>query len=155
MRSEKGLVANSGIVAHHQPSARRIEPPKQPWRRVLGFLASHRVFLALSYRREYLHCGATSLSLFTEGRRQGNASHTFSADANGDGATNDLIYIPRSTSEMNFQQYRATINQVPKALSIAEQLAPGKRTLCRTSTSAHAAVRMQPLTPSSSSAVQE
>ena len=34
----------------------------------------------------------------------GNASYTFSGDANGDVQTsNDLIYIPRNTSEMNFR----------------------------------------------------
>lgn len=65
-----------------------------------------RVFLALSYRKEYFKFGATSVSLFTEGRTLGNTSYIFSADANGDGAgQNDLIYVPRNTGEMNFQQY--------------------------------------------------
>jgi hypothetical protein len=66
----------------------------------------HRVFAAISYRREYFRFGATTLSLFWEGRTDGNASYTFSGDLNGDGGTsNDLIYIPRDASEMNFQQY--------------------------------------------------
>jgi len=65
-----------------------------------------RLFLALSYRKEYFKFGATSLSVFTEGRTLGNTSYIFSADANGDGAgQNDLIYVPRTTGEMNFQQY--------------------------------------------------
>jgi len=65
-----------------------------------------RMFLALSYRKEYFKFGATSLSLITEGRTLGNSSYIFSADANGDGAgQNDLIYVPRNTSEMNFQLY--------------------------------------------------
>ncbi|MEP7000227.1 MAG: carboxypeptidase regulatory-like domain-containing protein, partial [bacterium] len=97
--------------------------PNNPGVGFSGFSAAHRMFLALSYRREYFHFGATSLSLFTEGRTQGNASYTFSADANGDGATNDLLYIPRNTSEMNFQQYTATINNVPKTFTVAEQQA--------------------------------
>jgi hypothetical protein len=46
------------------------------------------------------------VSVFVDGRTNGNASYTFSGDLNGDGGTsNDLIYIPRNTSEMNFQQY--------------------------------------------------
>lgn len=75
----------------------------------LGFAATspgHRVFTALSYRREWLSFGATSLSLFWEGRTIGNASYTYSGDLNGDGGTsNDLIYIPNDVSEMNFQEY--------------------------------------------------
>lgn len=63
----------------------------------------HRVFVAVSYRAEYFDIGATTFSLFWEGRTQGNASYVFSADANGDGGrNNDLIYIPKDQSEMNF-----------------------------------------------------
>ncbi len=66
----------------------------------------HRIFLATSYRREYLRFGATSVSLFWQGFTGGNTSYTFSGDLNGDGGTNnDLIYIHRSTSEMNFQTF--------------------------------------------------
>ena len=75
----------------------------------VGFSATspgHRGFLALSYRREYFDFGATSVSLFAETRTQGNASYTFSGDLNGDGGTsNDLLYIPRDVSEMNFETY--------------------------------------------------
>jgi hypothetical protein len=50
--------------------------------------------------------GATTVGLFMQGATGGVASYVFSADANGDGATaNDLIYVPKSTSEMNFAQY--------------------------------------------------
>ena len=64
----------------------------------------HRLFLAGSYRREYFGFGATSISAFWESRTIGNASFIFSGDMNGDGATaNDLLYIHRSVSEMNFQ----------------------------------------------------
>src|SRR5262249_20882590 len=35
-----------------------------------------------------------------------NVSYVYAGDMNGDGATsNDLIYIPRNTSEMNFQTF--------------------------------------------------
>ena len=63
----------------------------------------HRSFVALSYRHEYARFGATSVSLFAERRTQGNASYTFANDVNRDGGfSNDLIYIPRDKSEMNF-----------------------------------------------------
>jgi len=66
----------------------------------------HRIFATASYRKEYFKFGATTISLFWEGVTIGNYSYTFSGDLNGDGGTsNDLIYIPRDKSEMNFQQF--------------------------------------------------
>jgi hypothetical protein len=69
------------------------------------FSPGQRAFVALSYQRNFLSVGATTFSLFWEGRTSGNGSYGFSSDANGDGASNDLIYIPRNASEMNFEQY--------------------------------------------------
>lgn len=75
----------------------------------LGFSTNspgHRAFGALSWRKDWLSFGATTLSMFIEGFTQGNASYLISGDANGDGgSSNDLIYIPRDQSEMRFQQY--------------------------------------------------
>lgn len=66
----------------------------------------HRVFGAASYRLEYFDFGATTISFFGEGFTAGNTSYVFSGDINGDGGfSNDLIYIPRDASEMNFQTY--------------------------------------------------
>jgi outer membrane receptor protein involved in Fe transport len=79
--------------------------PNNPGVQYSAYSPGTRVFLALSYRHEYFKAGATSVSLFTQGQTQGNTSYTFSADANGDGQANDLIYVPRNTSEMNFQAY--------------------------------------------------
>lgn len=73
-----------------------------------SFASGHRVFGALSYRTEYLRFGATTLSLFGEGITAGYASYTFSGDFNGDGARNDLIYVPRDVSEMNFQTFTSS-----------------------------------------------
>jgi hypothetical protein len=80
----------------------------------------HRFFLAGSYRLEYRNFGATTFSLFWEGRSLGTASYTFSGDLNGDGGTNnDLIYVPRDASEMNFQ----TFTQGGRTFTAAEQTA--------------------------------
>jgi hypothetical protein len=66
----------------------------------------HRFFLTGSYTKEYFSFGATTFSAYFEARTIGNNSYVFSGDLNGDGGTsNDLIYIPRDTSEMNFQTY--------------------------------------------------
>jgi hypothetical protein len=85
-----------------------------------SFAPGHRVFGALSYRGEYLRMGATTVSLFGEGITAGYASYTFSGDFNGDGASgNDLIYVPRDVSEMNFQTFRSS----GRTFTAAEQAA--------------------------------
>lgn len=78
----------------------------------LGFSSSsprHRIFGLLSYEKEYFKFGRTSVSMFYETRNWGNGSYVVGGDLNGDGGTaNDLMYIPRDASEMNFQQYTAS-----------------------------------------------
>ncbi|MGH9383689.1 MAG: carboxypeptidase regulatory-like domain-containing protein [Vicinamibacterales bacterium] len=70
----------------------------------------HRFYFSANYRREYFNFGATSFSLFWEARTIGNTSYAFTGDANGDASTNnDLIYIPRNTSEMNFQDITGAV----------------------------------------------
>ncbi len=89
----------------------------------LGFSANnlgHRVFGVLSFNRDFFKFGNTSFSLFWESRTLGNASYVFGGDMNGDGGTaNDLIYIPASTSEMNFQEFTAS----GRTFTVAEQTA--------------------------------
>jgi hypothetical protein len=65
----------------------------------------HRFFLATSYRKEYFNFGATTIGFYFNAFTGGNTSYTYAGDLNGDGATNDLLYIPRDVSEMNFQTY--------------------------------------------------
>jgi hypothetical protein len=63
----------------------------------------HRIFVAATYRKEYFKFGATMFSAFLESRPNGSTSYVVGGDLNGDGGTsNDLIYIPRDTAEMNF-----------------------------------------------------
>jgi len=76
----------------------------------IGYSANspgHRAFLALSYTGQYFGDRNTTISLFSEGRTQGNTSYIFQGDANGDGYENDLIYIHKDKSEMNFEEYSA------------------------------------------------
>lgn len=90
-----------------------------------GGTPGHKVFVGVSYRAEYFNFGATTVSLYWGGVRNrifgySNYSYTFSGDLNGDGGTNnDLIYIPKDASEMNFQQYTAS----NKTFTVAEQVA--------------------------------
>jgi hypothetical protein len=65
--------------------------------------AGHRFFTALSYRADWFSFGATTVSLFWEGRTGGSASYTFAGSVTGaSGFGADLIYIHRDISEMNF-----------------------------------------------------
>jgi hypothetical protein len=71
-------------------------------------MQGHRVFLQGSYSRSYFDFGTTTISAFWEAQPSlqnfaRNASYVFAGDMNGDGFSgNDLIYIPRDVSEMNF-----------------------------------------------------
>jgi hypothetical protein len=86
-----------------------VTDPNNP---VLAFSSNspgHRFFFAPSYSIQYFNFGATTISAFLDGHTNGNNSYVFSGDANGDsGTSNDLIYIPRNTSEMNFKPILGT-----------------------------------------------
>ncbi len=98
---------DAGSIAYGSWSANQV--PDNPNKAPIGYSPTspgHRIFASLSYRAEYLKFGATTVSLFWDSYTFGNGSYTVSGDLNGDGASgNDLIYVPRNTSEMNFVQY--------------------------------------------------
>jgi hypothetical protein len=68
----------------------------------------NRVFVSATYTKQYFGFGSTMIAAFYDGHPNGNTSYTFSGDMNGDGASNDLVYIPRNTSEMNFSPIPAS-----------------------------------------------
>ena len=76
--------------------------PNNPIAANSQFAPGGRIFAAVSYTRNFLSVGPTSVSVYVDGRSAGTDSYIFSNDMNGDGATNDLIYIPRNVGEMNF-----------------------------------------------------
>jgi outer membrane receptor protein involved in Fe transport len=81
-----------------------------------------RVFVAGSYRLEYLKFGATTFSFFWQGYRNGYASYAYSGDLNNDlGTGNDLLYVPRDASEMNFQTFTTGTGTSAKTYTAAEQ----------------------------------
>lgn len=87
--------------------------PNNPGIGFSGATAKHRVFVAASYHKDYFKFGGTTVSMFWESRLGGNYSYVFSGDLNGDtGSANDLIYIPRDTSEMNFGNITTSANVV-------------------------------------------
>jgi hypothetical protein len=104
-----------------------VTDPNNP---VLGYSSyspGPRVFIAPSYTHQYFGFGATTFGAFFDAYRGGgttiannNTSYIFSGDMNKDGGSgNDLIYIPRDTSEMNFQ----TFTTAGKTFTAADQAA--------------------------------
>ncbi len=62
----------------------------------------HRMVGSLSYKVEYAKYFATSVAFFYTGYIGGAASYYYYNDANADGTTNDLMYMPRDASEVIF-----------------------------------------------------
>jgi hypothetical protein len=91
----------------------------------LGFSSGspgHRVFFQASYTRSYFDFGATTISMFWEARNGSNTSYVFAGDMNGDGASNnDLIYIPRDASEMNFVTFTCPVPTCATATTFTAQ----------------------------------
>jgi hypothetical protein len=90
----------------------------------VGFSANspgHRLFATGSYRKQWFKFGATSLGLFWERRDIGNTQYIFASDMNGDGGTNDLIYIPKNPGEMNFVAIPAVAATNTPAFSVQQQ----------------------------------
>jgi hypothetical protein len=105
----RNLVDPGSIAAGSWTGNPIVNDPNNP---VLGFSSNspgHRVYFAPSYTRQYFGFGSTTIAAFYDGHATinnstANTSYVFSGDANGDAAlNNDLIYIPRNPSEMNFK----------------------------------------------------
>jgi Carboxypeptidase regulatory-like domain len=86
-----------------------------------------RYFLQVNYSRRYFGWGATTVSVFSELKHNvpvgffgPNYSYVFSGDANGDTVSgNDLIYIPRDQTEMNFKSLTVSGNTYTPAQQAA------------------------------------
>jgi hypothetical protein len=101
---ESKSMVDPGSVAYGSYTGNEISrDPNNPVVAYADSFPGHRVFLTGQYRFEYLKLGATTLSFFWQGNTIGVNNYVYSGDLNGDlGSSNDLIYIPRDTSEMNF-----------------------------------------------------
>jgi len=66
-----------------------------------GFVAPSRVIASVYYRKEFVKHLASQFTLVYDGSN-GRQSYTYSTDINRDGATGDLIYVPKDASEIDF-----------------------------------------------------
>lgn len=67
-----------------------------------NYLLQNRIIASLNYRKEYGGHFATTIGAFYSLAQSGRFSYVYSGDMNGDntGGSNDLIYVPRSQSEI-------------------------------------------------------
>jgi hypothetical protein len=60
----------------------------------------HRIIGSLNYSIEYGKIFGTSISFFYSGFKGNATSYIYNGDANNDGTSNDLMYIPRNSTEL-------------------------------------------------------
>lgn len=65
-----------------------------------SYVQPNRVIASFAYKKEYFKHAATTIGLIFEAANSGAVSYITSGDPNGDGATNDLMYIPRSKGDI-------------------------------------------------------
>lgn len=70
------------------------------------YTSPHRLIASASYTVEYARNFATGISLFYTGERNGSYSYLIDGDLNNDGYKYDLMYIPASRDELNFQDLK-------------------------------------------------
>ncbi len=91
-----------------------------------NFLVRHRFIASVSYRKEWLKMLGTSVSLFFEAAPNGRVSYTYAGDLNRDGSGgggNDLIFVPRTRSDINLVDINGFSNGAPYTYSAAQQWA--------------------------------
>lgn len=72
-----------------------------------SYLASpHRIIASATYNLKYSRHFGTSISLFYTGQRNGSYSYLIDGDLNNDGYNYDLMYIPATRDELNFQEMK-------------------------------------------------
>ena len=96
-----------------------INDPNNPELGYSMYNVPHRVNAYASYRFEYANKNlATTLSLFYSGSSQERYLYRYGGNINGDGATNDLFFVPESRTDLESQFTTLTIrdaNQVVTA----------------------------------------
>ena len=65
-----------------------------------SFVQPNRIIASIAYKKEYLHNTATTVGLIFEDANNGAVSYITSGDPNNDGATNDLMYIPKNKGDV-------------------------------------------------------
>ena len=80
-----------------------------------NYAVPHRIVAYASYRFEYNHKNmATTIGVFYSAQPQERYSFRYSANINGDTASNDILYIPKDPSEIRFAEgFKPTSSSTP------------------------------------------
>lgn len=110
---DPGSIASGSFTSNQMSN-----DPNNPGVSFSSWTPGSRVFATMSYRFDYFNFGATTFTFFWDYFTPSFASYVYSGDLNGDGGfSNDLIYIPRNKSEMNFETFVSS----GKTFTAAEQ----------------------------------
>jgi hypothetical protein len=102
----KDVTSNPGSSAYSAYSSNTaVGSLNDPGLSYSNFATPHKLVGNISYRIEYAKFFATTLSLVYQGYQTGHWSYTYSNDLNNDGISSDLMYIPKTASEINFSDY--------------------------------------------------
>ncbi len=89
--------------------------PNDPQLRPSDWLVEHRILASGTWNAQFIRRAPTEISFIYEGESGRPYSYRYDGDVNGDNATsNDLIYVPRSISEVRFQAASGTQPVTPE-----------------------------------------
>jgi outer membrane receptor protein involved in Fe transport len=88
---------------------------------VSEFATPHRFVGFLTWRKEYFKHLGTTIALVYTGFNQGRYNYRYSNDANGDGNSSDLIYVPKDASEIIFVTNSGTFAGTPFSYTAQQQ----------------------------------
>jgi hypothetical protein len=102
----KDITANPGSAAYSAFSSNTaVGSLNNPGLSYSNFATPHKLVGDISYRIEYANHFATTFSLVYQGYQTGRWSYIYSNDLNGDGISSDLMYIPKTQTELQFAAY--------------------------------------------------
>jgi hypothetical protein len=78
-----------------------------------SFVQPNRIIASIAYKKEYFQHTATTVGIIFEDANNGAVSYITSGDPNNDGATNDLMYIPKSINDIELVKDFATDPRTP------------------------------------------
>ncbi len=97
----KDITANPGSAAYSAFSSNTaVGSLNNPGLSYSNFATPHKLIGDISYRIEYANHFATTFSLVYQGYQTGRWSYIYSNDLNGDGISSDLMYIPKTQTEL-------------------------------------------------------